>query len=122
MSFADAFPILLANTASLDDLNRRMETPVPMNRFRANIIVSGAPPWAEDSFKQVQVGQHQFRAVKMCGRCLVTTTDQETGVRGTEPLATMATFRKFDQTVNFGMYLVPDEPGVIHVGDGVTAW
>lgn len=94
VSFADGFPLLLTNAASLDDLNQRLHTPVPMSRFRPNIEVAGAPAWEEDGWMALQCGDVQLRVVKPCGRCLVTTTDQETGERGVEPLQTLATFRQ----------------------------
>lgn len=121
VSFADGFPLLLANEASRADLNRRMDSPLPMNRFRANVVVSGAEAWAEDGWATIQIGEVAFRNVKPCGRCLVTTTDQQTGERvGDEPLRALATFRKVDGKVMFGVNLIPDGTGEIHVGDAVV--
>ncbi|MHB8637658.1 MAG: MOSC domain-containing protein [Fimbriimonadaceae bacterium] len=121
VSFADGFPLLLANAASLDDLNARLEAPVPMNRFRPNVVVRTAHAWAEDEWRQVRIGPVAFRAPRPCGRCLVTTTDQETGERGTEPLRTLATFRQVGQSINFGVNLIPDAEAEIRVGDDVMA-
>jgi uncharacterized protein YcbX len=120
LSFADGFPLLLANITSLEDLNARMGLPLPMNRFRPNLIVQHSAPWTEDGWKRIRVGSVRFRVAKPCGRCLVTTTDQETGERGVEPLRTLATFRQVDQQVNFGMNLIPDGVGEIRVGDLVS--
>lgn len=130
VSFADAHPLLLANAASLDALNGWLlesgnpEAPVPMTRFRPNVVVSGAPAWAEDAWlgHRVRIGAVTFRAVKPCGRCVVTTVDQETGQQGQEPLKMLGRRRVIDQRLVFGMLLNPDPPyGEIAVGDPVTA-
>jgi len=111
-SFGDGFPLLLISEASLDDLNSRLQTrgeqPIPMNRFRPNIVVSGCEAFAEDRWKRVRIGGVVFDVVKPCGRCIITTTDQETGVRGKEPIATLKTYRKnSDGTkILFGQNLV----------------
>jgi uncharacterized protein YcbX len=120
VSFADAFPLLVATTASLDDLNARLDRPLPMNRFRPNVVVDGCAPWAEDGWRHARVGPVPLRLPKPCDRCVVTTTDQRTGERGVEPLRTMATFRKIEGKVYFGVNAVPDARGSIAVGDPVT--
>jgi uncharacterized protein len=120
VSFADAFPLLLATTASLDDLNARMSVALPMNRFRPNVVVRGTLPWAEDGWSRVRIGDVELRVVKGCDRCVVTTTDQLTGQRGAEPLRTLATFRERDRKVYFGVNAIPDGPGEVRVGDAVT--
>jgi uncharacterized protein YcbX len=119
VSFADAFPFLLISEASLADLNRRLETPLPMNRFRPNLVVSGGEPYQEDHWERIEVGGIGLRVVKPCGRCLVTTTDQMTGDRGKEPLRTLATYRKRGAEVMFGQNVVHDGPGRLSVGDPV---
>lgn len=127
VSFADGFPLLLANTASLDRLNDWIaesgsdEGPLPMARFRPNVVVDGATPFAEDDWlgRRLRIGALVFRVAKPCGRCLVTTTDQETGERGREPLRTLARYRNVGQQLLFGTNLVPDTVGEISVGDPV---
>jgi MOSC domain-containing protein len=119
LSFADGYPFLLTSEASLEDLNRRMAEPIPMERFRPNIVVSGTPAFAEDEFAQVRLGELSFRGVKRCDRCPVTTIDIETGERSKEPLRTLATYRKWDSQVWFGMNMIHDGPGVLRVGDPV---
>ena len=125
VGFADAFAYLATTEASLADLNERIRTrgggAVPMNRFRPNLVVSGAAPWAEDGWKEIRVGEAVLRAVKACGRCQVTTTDQVTGeVRGPEPLATLSTFHAHPEFGPlFGANLVTVEPGAVQVGDTV---
>lgn len=119
VSFADAFPYLLIGQASLDDLNSRLTEPVPMNRFRPNIVVSGSNAFEEDTWKEIRIGEIRFRVSKPCARCIVTTIDQETSVKGTEPLATLAQYREVGNKVMFGQNLVALNKGVIHIGDEV---
>jgi uncharacterized protein YcbX len=125
VSFADGYPVLIANTASLDDLNRRIAlnggAPVPMNRFRPNIVVSGASPWAEDTWHTLHSGAVTMRAVKPCARCQVTTTDQASGeVRGPEPLQTLSSFRDSAKGIMFGVNLTIAAHGVLAVGDSLN--
>lgn len=127
VSFADGYPLLLTALSSLDALNSLIaqgdhadEGPLPMNRFRPNVVVDGTPPWAEDDWSRVAIGDVTFRVTKMCGRCVVTTTDQDTAERGKEPLRTLARHRRFGDQLVFGQNLVPESTGVIHVGDPVT--
>jgi uncharacterized protein YcbX len=126
VSFADGYAYLVIGTASLTDLNRRMgergQPPLPMNRFRPSIVVSGSEAYAEDSWGEFRVGSARLAGVKPCGRCQVTTTDQSTGeVQGPEPLATLSTYRDSAEFgVMFGMNCVMLEAGSIRVGDPVT--
>lgn len=141
VSFADGYPLLLIGEESLEELNRRIaeaadkNVRVPMNRFRPSIVVKGSPAFAEDNWAKIRVGETVFRVVKPCGRCVITTTDQEKGeVVGKEPLLTLTKFRKAidvrpegyerfghgPNSVLFGENLVPENPGgVISVGDKV---
>lgn len=116
VSFADGFGFLLVSEASLADLNRRLEAPLPMNRFRPNLVVSGTEPFAEDGWREIRIGGLQLRLVKPCGRCVVTTTDQETAERGREPLRTLATFREREQKLMFGMNGVHRGTGRLAMG------
>ncbi len=121
VSFADAYPLLVISQASLDELNRRLPAPITMRRFRPNIVIDGAEAFAEDGFAQVRIGALTFRGAKRCDRCVVTTIDPDTGSAGQEPLRTLATFRKEEGKVWFGMNLIHDGPGTIHVSDEVVA-
>ncbi|GAA4791252.1 MOSC domain-containing protein [Streptomyces ziwulingensis] len=128
VSFADGFPLLLTTTASLDALNSLIaegahpgEGPLPMNRFRPNVVVDGAEAWAEDGWTRVTIGEVAFRVAKPCGRCVVTTTDQGSAVRGREPLHTLGRHRRHGGKLVFGQNLVPLSRGTIRVGDPVTA-
>jgi len=120
VSFADGYPLLLISEASLADLNRRLDAPLEMRRFRPNLVISECEPYAEDGFSALQIGGVSFRAVKRCDRCVVTTVDPETGERGKEPLRTLARYRLWDQKVWFGMNLIHDGPGTLRVGDAVS--
>lgn len=117
-SFADGFPFLLTGEASLEDLNRRMPRPLPMNRFRPNLVVKGSGPWAEDEWASFTLGGIPMQGVKLCARCPVTTTEQTTGMRdGPEPLKTLATFRKHQRGVMFGQNVVHYGTGRLKLGD-----
>jgi uncharacterized protein YcbX len=120
VGFADGFSFLLASHASLDDLNRRLQTPLPMNRFRPNIAIDGVAPFEEDDWTRIRIDGITFSVVKPCARCAITTVDQYTGERAREPLRTLATFRHVPgRGVMFGQNLVHDRAGVIRVGAAV---
>lgn len=116
-SLSDGFPYLVLSQASLDELNTRLEQPVPMDRFRPNLVVSGGVPYQEDGWTEMHVGDVAFQLVKPCGRCLIVTTDQHTGTRSKEPLRTMATYRSRGAKVLFGMNAMGPSFGTIRVGD-----
>ena len=97
----------------------RLEDPLPMNRFRPNFVVRGCNAYAEDGWGRLHIGGVPFRVAEGCPRCAITTTDQETGERGKEPLRTLATYRKFDGEVFFGRNLIHDALGTVRVGDAV---
>jgi uncharacterized protein YcbX len=124
VSFADAMPLLVATDASLADLNQRMEKPLPMSRFRPNVVVDGAQPWDEDNWKRLRIGEVKFEVTHPCARCVVTTIDQQTGEKdgSGEPLKTLATFRRDSDGVYFGQNLVPRSTGTIRVGDEVETF
>jgi MOSC domain-containing protein len=121
VSFADGYPLLLTSAGSLDQLGQWLtadgDQPVPMNRFRPNVVVSGFGPWEEDRWRRIRIGSVSFRVAKPCGRCIVTTTDQTTGERGRQPLRMLARHRRFGKSLVFGQNIIPDSPGLIRVGD-----
>ena len=121
VAFADGFPFLLISRASVDELNRRLEEPVPGDRFRANIIIDGCEPHAEDRWNEITIGEVGFRIAKPCARCIVITTDQTNGSRSPEPLRTLAGYRTIDGKICFGQNLVHQGMGVLRVGDEVAA-
>jgi hypothetical protein len=121
-SLQDATPFHLTADESLADLNARMTAPIPMNRFRPNMVVRGAAAYAEDGWRTIAIGETRLRWIKPCTRCVATTTDQLTGERGSrDPLFTLARYRRFGAEVVFGHYLVADTWGDrLRVGDPVT--
>lgn len=122
VSFADGFPVLLANAASLDDLNARLAMAVTMARFRPNIVITGAPAWQEDSWRLLRIGTVLLRVVKPCDRCLVTTIDPLTGTRPNpvEPIRTLGSFRRdLRGGVMFGQNAIAMTTGTLRLGDAV---
>jgi uncharacterized protein len=129
VSFADGYPLLLTSEESLARVNEWIadgahaaEGPLPMTRFRPNVVVAGDVAFAEDGWRLVRIGDVAFRVAKQCGRCVFTTVDALTAVKGKEPLATLASHRRWDGGMWFGVNLIPDSPrdgGVIRVGDPV---
>jgi uncharacterized protein YcbX len=120
-SFSDGFPFLLIGQSSLDDLNSRLETPLPMLRFRPNMVFTGGPAFDEDAWHSFQIGSQAFFAVKPCARCVMTTIDPETAEKGKEPLRTLARYRNWNSKILFGQNILPGpELGRISVGDEVV--
>lgn len=130
VSFADGYPMLLASEESLAALNAHIaagryphEAPVPMTRFRPSLVVSGAPAWAEDRWRRVRIGPAEFRVVKGCDRCVMTLVDTDTARLHSEPMASLARYRRWDGMSWFAVNLVPDSPGArIAVGDDVVVF
>ena len=118
--FADGFPVLVTTTASLADLNARLVKPVDMRRFRPNLVIEGALPWAEDAWRRLRIGPVLLELVKPCARCTMTTVDPDTGRTAKEPLKTLAQLRNHDGKVLFGINALVLEPGDVAVGDTVT--
>lgn len=119
VSFADGYPLLITSQASLDDLNSKLINPVPMDRFRPNIVVDGCDPFQEDTWRRIRIGKAEFSLVKPCARCNVPGIDQETALSSKEPIKTLSTYRKFNNKVMFGVNIIPITTGVISVGDKV---
>jgi uncharacterized protein len=122
VSFADGFPYLVTNTASLDDLNKRLANPIPMDRFRASLVIAGAPAWAEDTWRRIRVGEVTLRIIKPCSRCAIPTLDPLTGEQpdGNEPLQTLAKFRRdAEGGIMFGQNAIAETTGKLSVGDAV---
>lgn len=127
VSFADAYPLLVISQAALDGLNARLAHPVPMARFRPNLVVAGAAAHAEDGWRRVRIGDVEFDAVKPCTRCVFTTIDPATAQRDPdgEPLRTLATYRRATPEsgltgVTFGMNLIPRGQGRLRIGDAIS--
>jgi uncharacterized protein len=115
--FSDGYPVLVSTVESLQDLNRRLTIPVPMNRFRPNVVLRDVAPFAEDTWRILSFPQLRLHIVKPCERCVTITTNQTTLERGKEPLRTLATFRNFNGKVCFGQNAVPEGPGYLTLND-----
>jgi uncharacterized protein YcbX len=122
VSFADGYPILLTSHDSLADLNERVGNEIAMRRFRPNLVIAGAGPWAEDTWRIIRIGTVQFRVAKPCSRCVVTTRDPDTGEQ-IDPYEPLRTLKLFHRAANggaiFGQNLIPDNAGEIGIGDKV---
>jgi uncharacterized protein len=117
VSFADGMPYLLISQESLNELNSRLENPITMDRFRPNIVFTGGDPFIEDSLRDIIIGEVEFKIIKPCARCVMTTVDQESGAKGKEPLKTLASYRTINSKVYFGQNAVTLHSGKISVGD-----
>jgi uncharacterized protein YcbX len=120
VGLADAYPFLVIGQSSLNDLNSRLDTPLPMNRFRPNLVIAGADAYAEDTWRDFRIGDTRFVGVKPCARCVLTTVDQDTAVKGKEPLKTLAKYRSRNNKIYFGQNAVALDLQYITVGDPVT--
>lgn len=135
VSFADGYPLMVISEASLENLNSRLSEPLPMNRFRPNLVISGADAFEEDGWENIRMGDALFRSTKPCERCVITTVDQSKGVvAGKEPLKTLASYRQAkivmperaaslgvnETAVLFGQNLIAESVGAtVRVGDAV---
>jgi MOSC domain-containing protein len=119
-TFADSAPVLFIAEASLDALNRRLADPVPMDRFRPNVVLAGGVAHIEDSLTRVRIAEVEFAGAGLCVRCPMPTIDQRTADQGKEPLRTLATYRTTDDGVVFGRHFRPTGMGTIAVGDPAT--
>lgn len=117
--FADGYPILIISEESLQDLNSRLDSPVPMNRFRPNLVVKDCDPFAEDTWERIRIGGVEMALVKPCARCVVTTIDKETLAKSKEPLKTLGNFRKHKLGAIFGVNAIPLDEGRLEVGMSV---
>ncbi len=130
-AYADGYPVTVASQASLDRLNdwiaasahqRGEATPVPlpMQRFRPNLVVDCEEPFAEDRWSEVTVGGVRFRVAKPTDRCVMTTLDPATLATGKEPIRTLAKHRLVERKTLFAIHLIPETTGTIRVGDEVS--
>ena len=120
VAFADMFPFLLISTASLEELNGRLDKPIAMNRFRPSIVIDGCEPFEEDKWRSIRIGPIRMLIDSPCARCVLVTIDQETAEKGLEPLKELAKFRKQDgNKTMFGQYGIHLDNGAISCGDEV---
>ena len=122
--FVDVAPILITNEASLHDLNSKLDDPIPMNRFRPNVVVKGIEAFAEDTIKSLENGELKLVRATYCERCAITCTDQETGERNSERLNTLKSYRHRENGyaggVMFGSYMGVEGSATLRVGDTLT--
>ncbi|TYI79295.1 hypothetical protein E1A91_D05G012900v1 [Gossypium mustelinum] len=113
--FSDMFPFMLVSQGSLDELNKLLKEPVPMNRFRPNILVDGCEPFSEDLWTEIKISQFSFQGVRLCSRCKVPTINQDTAIAGPEPNETLMKYRS-------GKVLRPDkkQQGEIYFGQNMV--
>lgn len=121
VSFADGYPLLLTSTSSLaalaDWIVEVGGDPVPMTRFRPNVVIEGTEPWVEESWKRIRLGDQFFRMVKLCARCEITTVDPDRGVfAGQQPLKSLRKNHRTPAGAMFGVNLIPDTVGPLSVG------
>jgi len=120
-SFSDGYPILIIGQSSLDDLNSRLENPVNINRFRPNFVFTDGEPFEEDAWHEFNINNIRFFGIKPCGRCIMTTIDQDTGEKkGKEPLLTLNKYRKASNKILFGQNVLISQLGTVSVGDDVV--
>ncbi|HMV97450.1 MAG TPA: MOSC domain-containing protein [Anaerolineales bacterium] len=117
--FADGYPILIISEESLQDLNSKLDSAVPMNRFRPNIVVKGCEPFAEETWKRIRIGGVEMALVKPCARCVVTTIDKDTLAKSKEPLKTLSSYRMQELGAIFGVNVIPLNEGAVKVGMSV---
>jgi len=120
VAFADGFPLLVVGQASLDLLNGRLEAPVPMDRFRPNLVIAGAAPHAEDDWRRLRIGTTEIELVKACSRCVIPSIDQSTGGRDSQINRVLADYRRCAGVIYFGMNALAPAGARFEVGDAVT--
>ncbi|MBO2459756.1 MOSC domain-containing protein [Actinomadura violacea] len=125
LTYADGYPVSVLSQESLDDLNRRMDAPLPMNRFRPNIVLRGLGRYGEDGVTRLRGAAAEIELVKPCGRCVIVNTDQETARRSPATLRALAGYRTErvfgDREIVFGRLGVPRALGTLRVGDELAA-
>lgn len=121
VAFADCYPILIVSEESLEDLNQRLDEPLPMDRFRPSVVLKGLGPYGEDQCKQLSSAEIDLFPAKPCGRCVLVTIDQSYGqTRGPEPLKTLNQYRRLAEKAIFGHYFIPGSSGMLRVGSELT--
>ncbi len=118
-SLSDGYPFLIIGQSSLDELNAKLSQHLPINRFRPNIVISGGAAHEEDCLEYFMINKIDFYGVKLCGRCMITTINQENNQRSKEPLKTLATYRTKDNQIYFGQNLLHHGTGTISIGDAL---
>ena len=120
VSLADGYPYLLIGSESLNFLNEKLEEKITMARFRPNIVISSSVAHEEDSFGNFQIGTLKFKNAKPCGRCIMVNTNPKNGIVKKEPLNTLSTYRKVDNSIFFGTNIMCLNEGEISIGDALV--
>ena len=120
VSFADGYPILITNTASLEDLNKKLESKISMERFRPNMVVNGQVAFEEDNWYNLAIGNTKLEVVKRCARCVMVNINPENAIKETKVLQALSTYRKKNNKVYFGVNALVQEMGEVKVGDDVV--
>ena len=118
-NFSDGYPLLMISEASLNDLNSRLDEKLPMNRFRPNIVMQGAEAYDEDRLKHFIINGVDFYGVKLCGRCVITTINQDNMARSKEPLKTLSTYRMKNNKIFFGQNILYKGETILRAGDQI---
>jgi len=122
VSFVDAFPILILGQSSMDNYNKISGNNFKINRFRPSLVFKGGEAHDEDRWKKFTLNETEYNVIKPCSRCEITTVEQETGIAGKEPLATLAKYRKQGHRILFGMYVLTgklNENSIVKVGSEI---
>jgi len=117
LSFADGYPILILGTASHTALNERCPSPIPLDRFRANVIIHTTLPHEEDSWAELSIQSAILKVIKPCARCQVISIDQKTAEKGMEPTRTLAQYRQKKNKILFGANAIVLKEGLVRIGD-----
>jgi uncharacterized protein len=118
-SFSDGYPILMIGQSTLDNLNEKLNEPLPMNRFRPNIVFTGGHAHIEDEMAAFTIDELSFLGVKPCARCVMTTINQQTAAAGKEPLKTLSSYRMKNNKIYFGQNVLQQQNGNIKTGDEI---
>lgn len=119
VSFADGFPLLVIGQASLDHLNSQLATPIGMQRFRPNIVISGGTAHIEDGWKEIKIGEVSLSLVKPCSRCVIPSINPQTAKKRDDVIPTLSRYRRQGREINFGMNAIHKNTGIIRLGDHV---
>lgn len=118
-NLSDAYPISLIGQSSLDDLNTRLKDPLPMNRFRPNIVITGTDPYEEDEMEEFVIGGLHFYGVKLSERCMITTINQDSLEKSKEPLKSLSAYRMLNNKIYFGQNVLYHQTGTVKTGDEI---
>jgi uncharacterized protein YcbX len=116
LAFADAYPLLLTNQQSLDEFNQHLGTPIGMERFRPNVVVSGAPAYAEDSWQRLRIAKQEFELVSPCTRCVMPSINPATAEKQQTVIDTLNQTRRFGTETRFGQNIIYQLPGYLTRG------